>query len=115
MTKKFERICVASSLFELQEHKNILVNLGLYVAEWIYKVGINGDPLLFPLYCIPRPTYVIYQADVYADNKVMKYNGSTENEFKKRYSTRVSIRGVKSLGGHFACLCQGFDFYEVKK
>ena len=28
---------------------------------------------------------------------------------------RVSIRGVKSLGGHFACLCRGFDFYEVKK
>ena len=28
---------------------------------------------------------------------------------------RVSIRGVKSLGGHFACLCQGFDFYKVKK
>ena len=28
---------------------------------------------------------------------------------------RVSIRGVKSLGGHFACLCWGFDFYEEKK
>ena len=28
---------------------------------------------------------------------------------------RVSVQGVKSLGGHFACLCQGFDFYEVKK
>ena len=28
---------------------------------------------------------------------------------------RVSIQGVKSLGGHFACLCPGFDFYEVKK
>ena len=28
---------------------------------------------------------------------------------------RVSIQGVKSLGGHFVCLCQGFDFYEVKK
>ena len=28
---------------------------------------------------------------------------------------RVSIRGVKSLCGHFACLCRGFDFYEVKK
>ena len=25
------------------------------------------------------------------------------------------IRGVKSVGGHFACLCRGFDFYEVKK
>ena len=22
---------------------------------------------------------------------------------------------VKSLGGHFACLCWGFGFYEVKK
>ena len=28
---------------------------------------------------------------------------------------RVSIRGVKSLGGHFACLCRGFEFHEVKK
>ena len=27
---------------------------------------------------------------------------------------RVSVQGVKSLGGHFACLCRGFDFYEVK-
>ena len=28
---------------------------------------------------------------------------------------RVSVQGVKSLGGHFACLCRGVDFYEVKK
>ena len=27
---------------------------------------------------------------------------------------RVSVQGVKSLGGHFAFLCRGFDFYEVK-
>ena len=27
----------------------------------------------------------------------------------------VSVQGVKSLGGHFACLCRGFKFYEVKK
>ena len=27
---------------------------------------------------------------------------------------RVSVQGVKSLGGHFACLCRGL-FYEVKK
>ena len=26
---------------------------------------------------------------------------------------RVSVQGVKSLGGHFAC--RGFEFYEVKK
>ena len=28
---------------------------------------------------------------------------------------RVSVQRVKSLGGHFACLCPGFEFYEVKK
>ena len=28
---------------------------------------------------------------------------------------RVSVQGVKSLGGHLACLCRGFEFYEVKK
>ena len=28
---------------------------------------------------------------------------------------RVSFQGVKSLGGHLACLCRGFEFYEVKK
>jgi hypothetical protein len=29
--------------------------------------------------------------------------------------TRVSVQGVESFGGHFACLCRGFDLYEVKK
>ena len=32
-----------------------------------------------------------------------------------RGHSRVSVQGVKSLGGHFACLCRGFGFYEVKK
>ena len=31
---------------------------------------------------------------------------------KFQFST---VQGVKSLGGHFACLCREFDFYEVKK
>ena len=31
------------------------------------------------------------------------------------FNPRVSVQGIKSLGSHFACLCQGFDFYEVKK
>ena len=29
--------------------------------------------------------------------------------------SRVSVQGVKSLGGHFACLYLGFEFYEVNK
>ena len=35
--------------------------------------------------------------------------------FPKSFSPRVSVQGVKSLGGHFACLCRGFELYEVKK
>ena len=31
------------------------------------------------------------------------------------FQARVSVQGVKSLGGHFACLCRGFEFYEVKR
>jgi hypothetical protein len=30
-------------------------------------------------------------------------------------TSRVSVQGSKSLGCHFACLCWGFDFYELKK
>ena len=30
-------------------------------------------------------------------------------------SLRVSVQRVKSLGGHCACLCRGFDLYEVKE
>ena len=51
--------------------------------------------------------------------KVFKSLGSLpefvapKNKRKGSYP-RVSVQGVKSLGGHFACLCQGFEFYEVK-
>ena len=27
----------------------------------------------------------------------------------------ISVQGVESLGGHFATLCQEFEFYEIKK
>jgi hypothetical protein len=29
---------------------------------------------------------------------------------QSRHKARVSVQGVKSLGGHFACLCRGVDF-----
>ena len=41
--------------------------------------------------------------------KEYKYCQINENQ-----SIRVSVQGVKSLGGHFASLCRGFEFYEVK-
>ena len=39
----------------------------------------------------------------------------TQQDPHKSQNTRDSVQGVKSLGGHFASLCRGFDFYEVKK
>ena len=40
---------------------------------------------------------------------------SIPTNFCKTFLCRVSVQGVKSLGGRFACLCRGFEFYEVKK
>ena len=41
----------------------------------------------------------------------------SKNHSVYKYSTslvkpRVSVQGVKSLVGHFECLCREFDFYE---
>ena len=38
----------------------------------------------------------------------------SQYSFSNKY-VRVNVQGVKSLGGHFACLCREFDFYEVKR
>ena len=38
-----------------------------------------------------------------------------KSELNVLANSRVSVQGVKSLDGHFACLCSGFEFYEVKK
>ena len=46
----------------------------------------------------------------YNSNKITK----TWIQIQWCSNARVSVQGVKSLGGHFACLCRGFDFYEVK-
>ena len=45
----------------------------------------------------------------------MYISANSKFEFQVTLKPRVSVQGVKSLGGHFACLCQRFDFYEVKK
>jgi hypothetical protein len=43
------------------------------------------------------------------------FHWSKEGNVRLIEHPRVIVKGVKSLGGHFACLCQGFEFYEVKK
>ena len=59
-------------------------------------------------------TYLAKLLSPLSSNPIIKYR-------RKYYfsiysgSPRVSVQGVKLLGGHFACLCRGFEFYEVKK
>ena len=42
-------------------------------------------------------------------------SGQLLNEANFWPKVRVSVQGVKSPGGHFACLCRGFELYKVKK
>ena len=37
-----------------------------------------------------------------------------DQKYYQVVNRRVSVQGVKSLGGHFACLCREFEFYEEK-
>ena len=46
--------------------------------------------------------------------KVLKEHSSSEDSSSSDEG-RVSVQGVKSLVGHFACLCLRFEFYEEKK
>ena len=55
-----------------------------------------------------KKKYKAIKVEEQEDVKSRKYNQSSISQ------VRVSVQGVKSLGGHFACLCRGFDFYEVK-
>ena len=62
---------------------------------------------------------MIYQADVYAENKVMQYYGSTERAFKKRCSEyKSSFRKVPkchtTLSSHIWKLKDKGIHYEVK-
>ena len=65
-------------------------------------------------------SYSITQRDTFGTgfttSRIKKHHRFTSSiDFESTISARVSFQGVKSLGGHFACLCRGFDFYEVKK
>ena len=37
---------------------------------------------------------------------------SEKRSLRQKSKNRVSVQGVKSLGGHFACLCRGLIFMK---
>ena len=56
-----------------------------------------------------RAERILIQGDIYGPKYCVDFS------FNSRGILRVSVQGVKSLGDHFACLCRGFKFHEVKK
>ena len=46
---------------------------------------------------------------------IQRFPGILNVPLMESLAGRVIVQGVKSLGGHFAYLCRGFEFYEVKK
>ena len=93
-------------------------HLHRFMVSWITKK-------LFPIFEKLLHTYLIQGFQKYASNWNLltafwaKLNILRRPQKWRNLQTwiyaRVSVQGVKSLGGHFACLCQGFEFYEVKK
>ena len=43
-------------------------------------------------------------------NNLLSYCGLTDSRMR---ASDIDLPVNKSFGGHFACLCWGFDFYEV--
>ena len=85
-------------------------NLPVVAGLWI--LGVTSQFFQpFPVECWLQKERVTQGSSFFHSNSkkwTKKYRSQWEN-------SRVSVQGVKSLGGHFACLCRGFEFYEVKK
>ena len=84
-----------------QGRKNNQKKYSINIDSKIVKIKENDSKDFISL-----PSSIEYQKE----NKV-----ATIKSEKKGMKGRVSVQGVKSLGGHFACLCREFEFCEVKK
>ena len=51
-------------------------------------------------------------SDISDDMDSSNINNYTPSTRSTRFPGRVSVQGVKSLGGHFACLCRGLNFMK---
>ena len=88
------------------------------------KVGLYVSFLIclyiFWKHCLKKINWEYLIRDIIRKLKCQleTYNSNANSKSLRTHcgaTTRVSVQGVKSLGGHFACLCRGFEFYEVKK
>ena len=80
-------------------------------------VNVNGNCPTKPDRC--DQAGVIYQVDVHAENKIVRYYGSTERQFKLRYSEQKSSfrkirKNLTTLSSHIWKLKDKDISYEVK-
>ena len=67
---------------------------------------------------VERGLDMIERLDNCLRNEIQSLRIEVKNEINNEsgiHGGRVSLQGVESLGGHIACFCQGYDFYEVKE
>ena len=80
----------------------------IYSLDFIWNWNFCQYCLIFYSICL----FNVYWWHIW--NYWWKIIQKTKSSYE-RIPGRDSVQGVKSLGGHFACLCRGFEFYEVKK
>ena len=83
-----------------------LLSFSVLSQKLSWKMKRSSD--ILPYYSTTQLSFLLN-----TDLKLWKFH--LDHEKAGLVKTRVSVQGVKSLGGHFACLCQGFEFNEVKK
>ena len=107
------------------KRRKIIAGTFLWVKSFKTRLGtkkilkFNGLSWTFCSSCVGKNVLsaravcfrVHYDQNFYICPKIMRHFFILE--ILLSHSTRVSVQGVKSLGGHFACLCQEFEFYEV--
>ena len=85
-----------------------------YISMWTEKIDIIESELYWCFFLFNAMVWNPFWSSILVTNSIFLSLQFTLKLFLIR-SSRVSVQGVKSLGGHFACLCRGFEFYEVKK
>ena len=85
-----------------------------YISMWTEKIDIIESELYWCFFLFNAMVWNPFWSSILVTNSIFLSLQFTLKLFLIR-SNRVSVQGVKSLGGHFACLCRGFEFYEVEK
>ena len=62
-------------------------------------------------YCCPECDHKTKTKTLFVKH-VFSTHPDAKGNFLRSIDSRVSVQGVKSLGGHFACLCRGLNFIK---